>query len=104
VTNLREQRARGKEVQLDLVAEVNQLRKADQDIAAGRERVERQKALVLHLESGGHDIESAVALLSTLQGALDAMLAHRTLLHHHIAQKQRQKAQLWKQPDSAASS
>jgi hypothetical protein len=89
---------------LDLESEMNQLQKADRDIVAGRARVDRQRALVLHLESGGHDIESAVALLKSLQGALEAMEAHRVLIQNHVEQLRRKEKQMWKQPGGAASS
>ena len=89
---------------MDLETEIEQLRKADRDIVAGRARVERQRALVLHLESGGHEIESAVSLLKSLQGALEAMEAHRVLIEHHVAQLRRKERQMWKQPGGATSS
>ena len=74
---------------MDLEAESEWLRKADRDIEAGRARIERQKAIVMRLESAGHDIESAVALLKSLRGALEAMTAHRVLIEEHVAHLQR---------------
>ncbi|SAK85630.1 hypothetical protein AWB75_05715 [Caballeronia catudaia] len=76
---------------MDLEAESELLRKADRDIEAGRARIERQKAIVRRFVCAGHDIESAVALLKSLEGALEAMQAHRVLIEEHVAHLQRER-------------
>jgi hypothetical protein len=76
---------------MDFLTETMLLRKANQDIDAGKARIERQKAIVLELEASGHDIESAIALLKSLQGALMAMQQHRLFIRDRIDDLRRRK-------------
>jgi hypothetical protein len=62
---------------MDREIELEHLRKADADIVKGRERIERQQALVARLKRDGHDVSAAMALLQTMQETLAVMEEHR---------------------------
>lgn len=63
--------------------------RADRDIDSGKPRIERQRALVVHLRIDGHDTKAAIALLGTLEDTLVVMLQHRSLIASRIAQLKR---------------
>jgi hypothetical protein len=76
--------------------ELEHLRKAEQDIANGRERIMRQNQLIEGLERHGHDATTAKALLSTMHASLSVMEEHRVLIMKEldIAAAGRAKASL----------
>ncbi|MDR5763474.1 hypothetical protein [Caballeronia sp. LZ035] len=65
------------------------LAKADRDIEQARSRIARQSEIVEELRRDGHNTETAVDLLATLQGTLKAMIEHRQLIVEHIARLER---------------
>ena len=70
----------------ELIEEILTLDRADRDIEAGKERVERQRSIVVSIAASGNDIEMATTLLQTMQNALEAMREHRVLIVDRIRQ------------------
>lgn len=70
----------------ELIEEILTLDRADRDIEAGRERVERQRSIVVSIAASGNDTEIATTLLQTMQNALEAMQEHRVLIVDRIRQ------------------
>jgi hypothetical protein len=60
--------------------ELVHLRKAEEDLAKGRERVTRQDQLIQDLERHGHDATTAKAVLATMHETLLVMEQHRQLI------------------------
>jgi hypothetical protein len=60
------------------------LAKADVDIKLAVERIAHQTALIDELKRDGHDVTTAVELLSVLKGTLEAMLAYRMTIVEQI--------------------
>lgn len=65
---------------VDRATEQEHLRKAEADIAEANDRIARQRALLAHLESDGHDTVMAKDLLQTMCQTLAAMEQHRQLI------------------------
>jgi hypothetical protein len=65
------------------------LDKADADIKLAHERIAHQTALIEELKRDGHDITTAVELLSVLKGTLEAMLAYRMTIVEQIERLER---------------
>ncbi|SAK65978.1 hypothetical protein AWB76_03743 [Caballeronia temeraria] len=63
--------------------------RADRDIDSGKARIERQRALVVHMRTNGRDTKAALALLGTLEDTLVVMLRFRSLLVSRLAQLKR---------------
>jgi hypothetical protein len=65
---------------MDLKRERLALQKADAEIVAADERIERQRVLLRDLERDAHDTAAASALLMTLEEVRRAMVEHRQLI------------------------
>jgi len=70
---------------LELAQEREHLTRADRDIAAGEERIARQRELIGHLQSKGLSVAEAEALLETLSQTLLSWRDHRALILDRIA-------------------
>jgi hypothetical protein len=60
--------------------EFEHLRKAEHDIAKGRERIARQSQLIETLVCHGQDTTTAQAVLATMRHTLSVMEEHRLLI------------------------
>jgi len=65
---------------MDRAVEEEHLRKAETEIAQGRDRIERQTQLIARLAADGHDVTTAQSLLQTMRETLAAMEQHRQLI------------------------
>jgi hypothetical protein len=65
---------------MDRAVEEEHLRKAEANIAQGRDRTERQTLLVARLEVHGHDVTAANSVLQTMRQTLAVMEDHRRLI------------------------
>jgi len=70
---------------MDRKTEEEHLRKADADIAQGRERIERQKQLIERMAAHGHDVTAAKSILQTLHETLEVMKEHRETILKELA-------------------
>jgi len=70
---------------MDRKSELEHLRVADANIAAARERIERQISIVARLTEGGHEVTTAQAILQTMRDTLEAMEEHRRSIKKEIA-------------------
>jgi hypothetical protein len=70
---------------MDRAVEEQHLRRAEADIVAARERIERQGALVARLQDHGHDTATARAFLETMHDTLVAMEEHRQTILKELA-------------------
>jgi hypothetical protein len=56
------------------------LQKADADIAAAHQRIDRQQKLIDQMVRDGHDSSAAQVMLQTLSETLTAMEQHRRII------------------------
>ena len=70
---------------MDRVIELRHLHKADAGIAAARDRIERQTALIARLENHGGDADTARSMLATMRHSLGLMEEHRRLIMKELA-------------------
>ena len=70
---------------MDRTSELEHLRMADANIAAARDRIERQISIVTRLTEGGHEVTTAQAILQTMMNTLNAMEEHRRAIEKEIA-------------------
>ena len=70
---------------IDRAIEEEHLRKAEADIAAARERIERQSELMTQMSAHGHDTTTAQELLQTMRETLAVMEQHREAILQELA-------------------
>jgi hypothetical protein len=68
------------QVMLESYLEEAQLRKADADIEAGRERLRDQEHLILSLQASGRPTMEAERLAALFRGTLEEWERHRSLI------------------------
>ena len=70
----------------DLLA--THLKQAERHVVEGEEHIARQRELIVRLERQGHDIESAVKLLSTFEQTQASHIADRDRLRAELSETQ----------------
>jgi hypothetical protein len=65
--------------------ELEHLRRAEEDISKGHERLARQTQLIADLERHGHDATTAKAMLATMHNTLSVMEEHRRLIMKELS-------------------
>jgi len=68
------------QMELESCFEEAQLREADADIAAGRERLRDQEHLILSLQASGRPTVEAERLAALFRGTLEEWERHRSLI------------------------
>jgi hypothetical protein len=71
---------------MERATELKHLKKAEADIAKGRERIERQIELIERMRQDGHDPGTANALLETMRQTLAVMEEHRLLIMKELSE------------------
>lgn len=77
------------QLQAELEMEKRHLRIADDDLVAGRERLQRQEALLARMRTAGHQVDEGERLADLLRDTLDQWQQHRELIADRIVHLER---------------